>query len=236
MCLWVERTPSSRKESILVKCIKELHKYNNYYETPYRNIRVPSNGILKVKDSKKSYDYQDIIRGRHIHAYHSPPYCPSYRTIVPAYAINVKAYGVRGLVCKFLYIPIADTIGKSKEIVKKLERILKRKKISWADIVKIFPAYIDSFKHNEYYNIDMGGSSAKKKERINNMTSSNVVNWSYMLNEENVSRNDLTAFATGQMSGRAFESLSTTARKAVRMLGATEARRRARKALSRLPV
>lgn len=230
MCLHVKWIPTSRKDSIIKVVIKHLFINKDEYTTPYQYFKVGYDGILKSADSRYKINTGESVYGFHIHSY-SIAY--KSRSFHKAYAINIKAYGDRDLVSKFLYIPKADKTALRKSRVKKLEDIIRRPKITWKDIVKIFPEHIDSFKHNRYYNIDMRANKAQTNKRIKNMQ---TVNWSYMLKQENVSQSDLLAFASGQMSRRTFESLSTTARKIVRELGADEVRRRARKALSRLPV
>ena len=228
MCLHVHKTPRSRYSSILVKCTKQLDVYSSRYKTPYQATPVPDNGILSERDYEREYHRYDAIYGRHIHAYGFGKIRHGY----DAYAINVKAYGYDELVCKFLYIPIADKSGLKTQRVQQLEYLLDNPSlIHWNKILKIFPKCTDYFKYNKYYEIDRNSAKAQKGQK--NMSSNNVVNWSYMLNEEKVSVKDIESFASGRMSGKAFESLSTTARRAVRSLGATETRKRARKALAR---
>jgi hypothetical protein len=227
MCLYVRYKPGSRKESILVKCRKKLSMYGHVYRTPYMWTRVNKNGILKEKEVYfKNYHLGDKIEGSHIHAYKINE---SITATYPAYAINVKAYGYYDLVCKLLYIPAADFSNKKDEKVAALEKILKKgDSMNWKDILKIFPRYVDCFKANEYYNIDV----PEKGQIMNQNDNTFKVNWSKMIKEENVSMDDLRRFAFGLMPRRQFESLSTTARQAVRRLGANETRKRARKVVN----
>lgn len=221
MCLYVDSLPSRRSESILVRARKMLDKNGDYYNTPYMYVDVPTNGILAEKDHSRTLSKGLRVESAHIHAYTN-----NEIVFYKAYAINVKAYEDHTLVCKFLYIPVADRTGNSDEIVKKLEKVLdKGENMTWKDILKIFPNHVDYFKYNVYYNIDV-------QQKGQNMSKNSFkVDWTKMIQQENVSVQDIQNFALGTMSRRSFERLSTTARKAVRELGARETRKRARKAL-----
>lgn len=221
MCLYVDSLPSRRSESILVRARKMLDNNGDYYNTPYMYVDVPVYGILAEKDHNRTLSKGLRVESAHIHAYTDDEI-----VFYKAYAINVKAYEDQTLVCKFLYIPIADKTGNSDKIVEKLEKVLdKGENMTWKDILKIFPDYVDSFKFNPYYNIDV-------QQKGQNMSNGFKVDWTKMIQQEKVSTDDIMNFALGTMSRREFESLSTTARKAVRQLGASETRKRARKALS----
>lgn len=221
MCMHVWELPSSRSESILVKSKKWLDRRGIYFITPFMSTRVSKNGILAEPDMGKIVSVGSRIDGGYIHSYidHESDY-------YDAYAINVRAYEGVSLVCHFLYIPEADKTGNSNKIVKKLEKVLdKGENMTWKDILKIFPNHVDYFKYNVYYNIDV-------QQKGQNMSKNSFkVDWTKMIQQENVSTQDIQNFALGTMSRRSFERLSTTARKAVRELGAQETRKRARKAL-----
>ena len=235
MCLIVRDIPNRASKTILVKCQKRLftHDEDNFY-TPFQIKKVPNNGILKEKDSRRKYHYLEQVRGRHIHAY-----THSNSGFYLAYAINVKAYDDVDdeLVCKFLYIPDADKSGNKEKIVAKLKKVLAKKEgMTWADILEIFPGNEEYFQYGQGYNINVKKTRKDKIMSANTNMRNNVVNWTQMVNETNLTKGDLLNFADGNMTRREFERFGGAARKAVRLLGANELRKRARKAASRLPV
>lgn len=143
MCLTIAKRYKPG-EIIIEKCIKKLYKggKDDLY-TPFCNMRVPITGILAEEDNPTP---SNVVYGGHIHAYISDRRLDNNPNEIKAiaYAINVKAYGRSGdLVCKFLYIPLADLTGNKEKTRKKLDRIIKNP--SWDKIRQLFPDHQYSF-------------------------------------------------------------------------------------------
>ena len=146
MCLTVKHSYKPN-EIIIEKCIKKLYidSQQNFY-TPFRQMYVNKNGIIAEKDGPAPKLYSSVY-GEHIHAYVQGTikfYFGRTYTNAVAYAINVKAHGMScDLVCKFLYIPVADKTGNKKKRSRKLDKIIENP--NWDEIRKLFPEYVFSF-------------------------------------------------------------------------------------------
>lgn len=244
MCLYVKKYISG-KESIVKKVYKELDRTNGKWETPFQSVPVPNNGILapdlgryleKVSQPKNHL----TIHGGFIHFFtRSTITYVDKSQLFEAYAINLYAYGTEDdAVSAILYIPILDTTTAKAKRVRVLKDIVSRKinGNEWKQISKIFPKYVDYFKNNRYYKIEMQQTNRKvKKMKVSQKkdgTALLTVDWVAMRNY--ASTTDLLDFANGDMNVREFESLGTYPRKIVRALGASALRTRIRKSKTRL--
>lgn len=146
MCLYIESKPVGNQK-IIRRCYKVLRKRGRKYYTPYKNFKVPADGVLSEEDSR--FFYRRKVEGKHIHAwmiFGGHAYVGAEKEY-ESYAINVKAYGRKyDLVCKLLYIPSMDKVNDVDYLVKELQKVIQNP--SWEAVRRLFPNHLRSMPSN----------------------------------------------------------------------------------------
>jgi hypothetical protein len=139
MCLTVAKVPKSKQ---IIICKKSLQLDDGVFTSYFYGARVPKHGWLFPSNfSNVSIAYGDKVRGGYIHAYTKKKEEYYWNNYYRAYAFGVSAYNhtMTELVCRALYIPIADKTKLVGEYTDTEKIILGFSRYKRSEILKKLP-------------------------------------------------------------------------------------------------